>query len=60
MARLTAAGGIALAVGPFVPRVDLLGFNPMPATLLATRVLVTALYIVSAEFTKARFYKRSR
>jgi Mg2+-importing ATPase len=50
---------LVLAI-PYFPRANLLGFTPMPVTLLATLVLVTALYVAAAEFTKARFYRNSR
>jgi Mg2+-importing ATPase len=42
---------------PFLPYVDVLGFVPVPGALLATLAGVTALYVVSAELLKYRFYR---
>ena len=41
---------------PFVPGAQLLGFTPLPATVLAVLSAITCAYVVATEFTKRRFY----
>ncbi len=50
---------IALTVAiPFVPYGGLLGFEPLPAILLATLAAIAALHVAAAELTKRWFYRR--
>jgi Mg2+-importing ATPase len=44
---------------PFVPHVGVLGFVPLPATLLATLAGITALYVLATEVIKRWFYRRA-
>lgn len=46
---------LALAI-PYLPGVDLLGFTPLPASLLLALVAITVLYVAAAELAKRRFY----
>jgi Mg2+-importing ATPase len=43
---------------PYLPGTDVLGFTPMPATLLAMIAGITLLYVAATEFAKVRFYRR--
>jgi Mg2+-importing ATPase len=42
---------------PYVPFADALGFVPIPATLLAVLLGITAVYVLAAEMTKRWFYR---
>lgn len=42
---------------PYMPFVHLLGFVPVPGTLIAALLVITVLYVVAAEVTKLRFYR---
>jgi Mg2+-importing ATPase len=42
---------------PFAPYASVLGFVPLPATLLATLAGVTVCYVLAAELLKSRFYR---
>ncbi len=42
---------------PFLPHADLLGFTPLPLSLLALLVGITLLYVMAAEVTKSFFYR---
>ena len=48
-------GALAFAI-PYLPLAPLLGFVPLPFEVLATVVLITALYLVAAELAKQRYY----
>jgi Mg2+-importing ATPase len=48
---------VACAI-PYVPGADLLGFVPVPGTMLAAVFGVTALYVAAAELAKRWFYRR--
>ncbi len=41
---------------PYLPYAGVLGFRPLPPTLLAALLGITALYVVATELTKRRFY----
>ncbi|MFN2159479.1 MAG: magnesium-translocating P-type ATPase [Anaerolineales bacterium] len=44
---------------PFIPGLNtLLGFTPLPLSLLLTLIGITAIYLLMNEFTKLIFYKR--
>jgi Mg2+-importing ATPase len=43
---------------PFTPLAGLLGFQPLPMTILLVIGMIVALYIIAAEITKRSFYKR--
>ena len=43
---------------PFTPLAGLLGFQPLPITILLAIGMIVVLYIVAAEITKRSFYKR--
>lgn len=47
---------LTLAI-PYLPYMDLLGFVPLPAMLVATLVAITVLYVIAAEGTKRWFYR---
>jgi Mg2+-importing ATPase len=44
---------------PFVPRADILGFVPVPASLLAVLAAIAGLYVLAIELVKHRFYRRN-
>jgi Mg2+-importing ATPase len=48
---------VSLAI-PYLPRAGVLGFVPLPAALIGSLVVVTALYAASAEVLKWWFYRR--
>jgi Mg2+-importing ATPase len=50
---------VALAI-PYLPRMDLLGFTPLPVRLLLALVAITVTYIGAAEVLKHWFYRRRR
>jgi len=43
---------------PFTPLAGLLGFQPLPMTILLVIGMIVVLYIIAAEITKRSFYKR--
>jgi Mg2+-importing ATPase len=43
---------------PFTPFAELLGFQPLPMTILLVIGVIVVLYILAAEITKRSFYKR--
>jgi hypothetical protein len=43
---------------PYLPFSALLGFTPLPASLMALLLLINLLYVVAAELTKKVFYAR--
>ena len=43
---------------PFTPLAELLGFQPLPMTILLVIGMIVVLYMVAAEITKRFFYKR--
>jgi Mg2+-importing ATPase len=43
---------------PFTPLAELLGFQPLPMTILLVIGMIVALYILAAEIAKRSFYKR--
>jgi P-type Mg2+ transporter len=50
---------IGLTAGiPYLPVTSVLGFVPLPGTLLATVVAITALYVLATELTKHWFYRQ--
>jgi P-type Mg2+ transporter len=44
---------------PYLPFMDLLGFVPLPAGLIATLVVITVLYVGAAEGAKRWFYRNT-
>jgi Mg2+-importing ATPase len=43
---------------PITPLAELLGFQPLPMTILLVIGIIVVLYIIAAEITKRSFYKR--
>jgi Mg2+-importing ATPase len=43
---------------PFTPLAELLGFQPLPITILLAIGVIVALYVIAAEIAKRSFYKR--
>jgi Mg2+-importing ATPase len=43
---------------PFTPLAELLGFQPLPMTILLVIGVIVVLYMIAAEITKRSFYKR--
>jgi Mg2+-importing ATPase len=43
---------------PFTPLAELLGFQPLPMTILLVIGIIVVLYIIAAEMAKRSFYKR--
>jgi Mg2+-importing ATPase len=43
---------------PFTPLAELLGFQPLPMTILLVIGIIVVLYIIAAEIAKRSFYKR--
>jgi P-type Mg2+ transporter len=43
---------------PFTPLAGLLGFEPLPITVLLVIGIIVVLYVIAAEITKRSFYKR--
>jgi len=56
----TAALAVLTPLMPMLPFATSLGFVRLPATLVAIIVLITALYVATAELAKRRFYQRDR
>jgi len=51
---------IAIAlVLPYAPYISVFGFAPLPAPLMLTMVVLTALYVVATELCKKYFYSRA-
>jgi len=50
-------GGVTLVL-PYIPLSGLLGFTPLPTSLLLVLGGITVLYVVSSELAKKAFYKR--
>jgi Mg2+-importing ATPase len=48
---------VALVI-PYLPGSELLGFTPLPPALLLAVIVITALYVASAELLKRWFYRR--
>lgn len=44
---------------PYLPYASLMGFVPMPPALAVSLVAIVALYVVSAELFKKKFYRRA-
>ncbi len=42
---------------PYLPHVGVLGFTPLPWTLVAALIAITFVYVAGAELLKRRFYK---
>jgi P-type Mg2+ transporter len=51
---------VVAVVLPFTPVGALVGFVPLPATLLATLAVIVALYVTAAELAKRLFYRIAR
>jgi Mg2+-importing ATPase len=51
--------GVTLVL-PYSPLSGVLGFTPLPVSLLLVLLVITALYIVASELTKRWFYRRVR
>jgi len=51
--------GVTLAL-PYTPVAEVLGFKPLPFSLIAMILTIVAIYIVSAEIAKRIFYKKVR
>ena len=49
---------IAVAI-PYLPRADMLGFVPLPGTIVVALLTITALYVVATELQKRWFYRRA-
>jgi P-type Mg2+ transporter len=62
--RLLVAASVALAMVtlaiPYSPAAGLLGLVPIPWPLLAALVGITALYVVTTDLAKSRFYRGER
>lgn len=43
---------------PYLPVATLFGFVPLPASVLAAILVITALYVVASELTKRAFFRR--
>jgi Mg2+-importing ATPase len=55
------AAVVALACAiPYLPHAGLLGFTPLPASVVFALVLIAALYVAAAEWLKGRFYRREQ
>lgn len=49
---------VALAL-PYIPLATVLGFTPLPGSLLATVVAITVAYVLASELLKGWFYRRA-
>jgi Mg2+-importing ATPase len=49
---------VVTTIFPFTPLTELLGFRPLPMTILLAIGMIVVLYIIAAEITKRSFYKR--
>ena len=43
---------------PYLPGASLIGFTPLPATVMLSLAAVVVLYVASTEILKASFYRR--
>jgi Mg2+-importing ATPase len=43
---------------PFTPVGEIFGFSPVPVSLLLMVVIITVLYLMTAEMTKRFYYKK--
>jgi P-type Mg2+ transporter len=51
---------VVAVILPFTPVGALVGFAPLPATLLVALAVIVALYVTSAELAKSLFYRLAR
>jgi Mg2+-importing ATPase len=49
---------LTLAI-PYLPFVRLLGFVPIPAAITGSLCMITALYVLATEFTKATLFRQA-
>jgi Mg2+-importing ATPase len=49
---------VVTIIFPFTPLAELLGFQPLPITILLVIGMIVVLYIIAAEMVKKSFYKR--
>jgi Mg2+-importing ATPase len=49
---------VVTIIFPFTPLAELLGFQPLPMTILLVIGMIVVLYIIAAEMVKRSFYKR--
>jgi len=49
---------VATTLLPITPLAELLGFQPLPITILLVIGIIVVLYIFTAEIAKKSFYKR--
>jgi Mg2+-importing ATPase len=49
---------VATILLPITPLAELLGFQPLPITILLGIGIIVVLYIIAAEIAKRSFYKR--
>ena len=54
----TVAVGILAFVIPYLPHAGLLGFTPLPATVVLALLAIAALYVAATEWLKHAFYRR--
>jgi Mg2+-importing ATPase len=54
---LTLVLAVLTPIVPYLPFTSVFGFVPVPWTLTATVLGITALYVVAAEVTKRWFYR---
>jgi Mg2+-importing ATPase len=52
------AVGILAFVIPYLPHAGVLGFTPLPATVVLALLAIAALYVASTEWLKHFFYRR--
>ena len=45
---------------PYTPLAPIIGFVPLPASLLSMLALIVVMYLASAEITKHVFYRYNR
>ena len=45
---------------PFTPLAGLLGFHPLPVSILLVIGMIVVLYMIAAEMAKRTFYKRAK
>jgi Mg2+-importing ATPase len=48
--------GLTLAI-PYLPQAEVIGFMPLPASVLLLLLAITGLYVMAAELAKQRFYQ---
>jgi Mg2+-importing ATPase len=49
---------VVAIIFPITPLAELLGFQPLPMSILLVIGMIVALYMIAAEITKRFFYKR--